>query len=444
MSFGSLEQKLKSTPSLRDWLRNAPIGFYQFPVPDEHTNWRNEQRAWSETAVMFDQSYHMLDVYIEGPDTKRLLSETSLNNYTQFGPMKAFQYVACSPEGYIIGDAVGFNEDGKVNIVGKPSAGNYLCYVAETGGYDVKVTRDARVVDGDGRRQTYRFQVQGPNAYKILEKATGAALPETRPFGMCQLKIAGRTVTALRHGMAGAPGLEFWGPYDEREDVRRAVIEAGRDFGMKLGGGKTYSTAGPQSGWVGALLPAIYTSPELRSYREWLSEDSYEGKLSLGGSFMSDRMEDFYFDPWDLGYHRLIHWDHEFQGRSALMAKRDGAHRKKVWLKWNPEDVTRVVGSMLGNGEKYKFLEWPAGHYATCPYDQVLDGDTPIGMSVYAAYTVHAQGWFSIGIIEEDKVEFGKEVSLIWGEPDGGTHKPTVEPHVQTRIRATMTKTALG
>ena len=30
----------------------------------------------------------------------------------------------------------------------------------------------------------------------------------------------------------------------------------------------------------------------------------------------------------------------------------------------------------------------------------------------------------------------GTEVTLVWGEPNGGTRKPTVEPHVQTEIKA--------
>ena len=71
--------------------RNSPTGFYVFPVPDEHTNWRDEQFAWHNTAVLFDQSYHMTDVYIKGPDRIRLLSDMSINNYENFGPVKAAQ-----------------------------------------------------------------------------------------------------------------------------------------------------------------------------------------------------------------------------------------------------------------------------------------------------------------------------------------------------------------
>jgi hypothetical protein len=29
-------------------------------------------------------------------------------------------------------------------------------------------------------------------------------------------------------------------------------------------------------------------------------------------------------------------------------------------------------------------------------------------------------------------------VTLVWGEEDGGSAKPTVEPHVQTEIRAVV------
>ena len=40
------------------------------------------------------------------------------------------------------------------------------------------------------------------------------------------MKIAGKTVRTLRHGMAGAPGLEVWGPYADHHAVRDAI--AGR------------------------------------------------------------------------------------------------------------------------------------------------------------------------------------------------------------------------
>jgi syringate O-demethylase len=42
----------------------------------------------------------------------------------------------------------------------------------------------------------------------------------------------------------------------------------------------------------------------------------------------------------------------------------------------------------------------------------------------------------SLAMIDPAHVEMGKEVTLVWGEPDGGTSKPTVEPHEQVEIKA--------
>lgn len=52
----SLNEKLDDYPNALNMLKNAQVGFYQFPVPDEHTNWRVEQSAWRDTAVLFELS----------------------------------------------------------------------------------------------------------------------------------------------------------------------------------------------------------------------------------------------------------------------------------------------------------------------------------------------------------------------------------------------------
>ena len=105
----SLNEKLDDYPNALNMLKNAQVGFYQFPVPDEHTNWRVEQSAWRDTAVLFEQSYHMTDIYISGPDKIRLLCSVSLNNYSNFTTMKAAQIVVVSDSGHIVGDAVVFH-----------------------------------------------------------------------------------------------------------------------------------------------------------------------------------------------------------------------------------------------------------------------------------------------------------------------------------------------
>jgi vanillate/3-O-methylgallate O-demethylase len=41
-------------------------------------------------------------------------------------------------------------------------------------------------------------------------------------------------------------------------------------------------------------------------------------------------------------------------------------------------------------------------------------------------------------VIDEAEVRDGAEVTVTWGEPDGGASRPTTERHVQTTVRATI------
>lgn len=81
-------------------------------------------------------------------------------------------------------------------------------------------------------------------------------------------------------------------------------------------------------------MPALFTD-SMKAYRESLPADSFEANASLGGSFYSDNVEDYYQTPWDLGYGMHVKFDHDFIGREALEKKADQPHRQKVWLVWN-------------------------------------------------------------------------------------------------------------
>ena len=71
MSNKSLADALKTAGSPVELLRNSQIGPYAFPVVRaEFTNWRDEQRAWRETCALFDQSHHMTDLFLNGPDAQ--------------------------------------------------------------------------------------------------------------------------------------------------------------------------------------------------------------------------------------------------------------------------------------------------------------------------------------------------------------------------------------
>jgi syringate O-demethylase len=441
MSQRSLEDLLRSTESPVELLRNSQAGPNVYPgVPAEFTNWRDEQLAWQETCVLYNQSYHMADLAVEGPDALKLLSHLAVNSFEGFGVDRAKHFVPCTPDGYVIGDVILFHlAENRFNLVGRAPALNWITFHAETGGYDVDVQLDQRwALRTDGRRRSYRFQVQGPNAMQVIEDLLGGRAPELGFFHMTTVSIAGKTVRALRHGMAGQPGWELFGPWEDEASVREAIVEAGEAHGLRQVGGRAYSSNTLESGWIPSPLPAVYTGDALRSYREWLPAAGYEGSASIGGSFVSNRIEDYYFTPWDLGYGGYVKFDHDFIGRDALERMADDDHRHKVTLALEDEDVLRVVGTMLGSGERAKFVDWPSAVYSMHPYDRVtVDGET-VGVSTWIGYSANEGKMLTLAVLDAEHAEPGTEVVLVWGEEDGGTSKPTVERHVQTEIRAVV------
>ncbi|MEX0590521.1 MAG: aminomethyl transferase family protein [Xanthobacteraceae bacterium] len=441
MSQQTLEQLLQTVGSPVELLRNSQIGPYAFPVVRaEFTNWRDEQRSWRETCALFDQSHHMTDLYIEGPDALKMLSELGVNSFKSFKVNQAKQFVACNHDGYVIGDAILFYlGENTFSLVGRPPAENWVQYHVQKGGYKASAERDERSAVNQGRRKFFRYQVQGPNALKVVERATGRPTPDIRFFNMGVLSIAGREVRALRHGMVGQPGWELFGPWECADDVRNAIVEAGRDYDLRQVGARTYPTTCLESGWIPSPVPAIYVGDKMKGYRQWLSAKSYEATASLGGSFYSADITDYYLTPYDLGYGPFVKFDHDFVGREALEKMANGPRRKKVTLVWNGDDLTRAFGTLFRrSGEMAKYIDLPLANYSTLPFDEVRRNGKRIGLSTYTGYTVNERAMISLAVLEAAHSELGTEVALVWGEEGRGSSKPTVERHVQTEIRATV------
>jgi glycine cleavage system aminomethyltransferase T len=176
----------------------------------------------------------------------------------------------------------------------------------------------------------------------------------------------------------------------------------------------------------------------MKGYREWLPADGYEGMASIGGSFYSEDISDYYLTPYNLGYGRFVDFDHDFVGKEALAEIADNPRWEKVTLIWNGEDVTQVLKSLFQEGDTAKHVDLPLSNYATLQYDKVSKDDEIVGVSTYAGYSYNERAMLSLACIDVGHSEPGTEVTVVWGEEGGGTSKPTVERHVQTEIRATV------
>ena len=434
----SLEEKINFIGNAVEMLRNGNIGKHVHAgVKPEFSTWIEEQQAWREGAVLFDQSHHMTEVCLRGPDALRLLSDTGVNTFNNFTVNAAKQFVCCNYDGYIIGDAILFYlAEQEFLLVGRAPAMNWLDFQAETGNYELDLERDERTAINQRGRKKYRYQIQGPNASMVLDKLNGGPIPELKFFHMGEINVAGRRVRCLKHGMSGMPGLEIWGPMRDGELIRSTILEAGEEFGIVPVGSRAYATNTLESGWIPCPVPAVYSGEQMLPYRKWLPASRYEGSAaSIGGSFYSENIEDYYSSPWDLGYGGFVRFDHDFIGREALEKMAENPQRRKVTFAWNSDDVIATFATMFRPGPAAKWIEYPQCNYAALPNDKVLKDGELVGISTFAGYSYNERSMLSLGFIDIEHSEPGTEATLIWGEEDGGTGKPGVERHTQVEIR---------
>ena len=222
----SLEDKINASGGALSMLRSSNDSTVIFPgIPPEFTNWRDEQRAWHHSVVLFEQSFHMTELHIRGADALAFVSQFATNDLSNLTPLRAKQLIMVDPSGHLVSDAIIFCESSDfLRIVGPPTASNWLQFNSESSDMAIEVTRNENMIIPRERRDVFRFQLQGPNALDLMRAVVDDGLPEIKFFRIGEFKIAGHTVRALRHGMAGRPGFELYGPWGKQiRDVQSGI-----------------------------------------------------------------------------------------------------------------------------------------------------------------------------------------------------------------------------
>ena len=372
-------------PGIRsNCLRNSQIGPYAFPVVrHEFTNWRDEQRSWRETCALFDQSHHMTDLYVEGPDALKVFSDLGVNTFKNFKVNQAKQFVACNHRRLRDRRRDSVLSGLRINSIWSaalppPIGCNTTSRPADTTRLR---NRDERSAVNQGRRKAYRYQVQGPHALQgdgEGNRQARAGHPVLQ-HGHVQDRGSRCPRSAPWHGRAARDGnCSVRGNTAKRCATRSSKPD--RSSGSGKWAREPIPTSCLESGWIPSPLPAIYTGEEMKGYRQWLTAKSYEAMASLGGSFYSNDIADYYLTPYDLGYGPFVKFDHDFVGRAALEKMAANQKRKKVTLVWNGEDVERAFGTLFhGGGDIAKYIDLPLANYSTLPYDKVLKNGKTVG-----------------------------------------------------------------
>lgn len=395
-------------------------------VPHEFSSWELESKSWRSAVSLLDLSHHMVGCYITGADAQKLLGFLSCNSLFKSEPVSASQIICVNDEGQLIGDGIVTHlGDNRFSIYGAPMVPVWVEFQAQKQKLDVKVQHDQRTPPYAHGHQTTRprfcYQIQGPLAAQLITKLNGGPMDDVRFFGMTEVTIAGHRLQALRHGMAGAVGLEVVGPWELRDEVRNAIVTVGQEFGLTLVGSGAYLCTAIESGWYQAVLPAIYEGDALKDFREWIPSDDHFAVMRLQGSKTYNELSGYYRTPYDLGYGNFINFDHEFMGRDALMTIDKEQAFKKVTLAWDPDDVAALMREMVTpGGRNVRMLHLPnMADKIGAQYDTLTHKGNDVGNSAYTAYSVNERSVLSLALVNQS-VQVGDEVVIGWGEAGGG------------------------
>ncbi len=208
--------------------RIVPFAGYNMPL--EYTGLKDEHLCVRNAAGIFDVS-HMGEFWVKGDGATDLMQKLTSNDITRLFNGKV-QYT-CFPNGKggIVDDILIYRyADEKFMLV--VNAANM-----EKDWDWINLNNGENVIIENASDRMSLLAVQGPMAVKALQKLTEISLEgmhyytfETAPLGGIEEVIISAT------GYTGAGGFELYCMNDEVEQIWKAVMEAGEEFGIKPAG----------------------------------------------------------------------------------------------------------------------------------------------------------------------------------------------------------------
>lgn len=386
-----------------------PMDDGQWPlVPFAFDTWVNEEISWHETSYLHSGLNPFLFYDIKGLEYLDLLEAVSINTFRKFPVGKARHTVICNEEGKLVldGIVVRRSEDEFISmclpdpVLLNQMVGNIFNFTSED-------TREKRVF----------YQLCGPRSLEIVEAATRKDLHDIKFMYAKDATIAGKDVFILRTGMAGTLGYEVHGKLENAETIYNKLLEVGEEYGIKELG---------RLGYVNC-----HAEGSIPQVAEHFATPFIE-KPVLSGSLDRDS-ELIYRSPIDLGWKKLIKFDHDFIGKEALKAELEGHHNSMVHLIWDKEDVLKVISTAFEAGNSCDILDLVSDYdyvrnNGGMHIDAVYDGDKMIGASSGRMLSSKTREMISVCTIDQDYAVEGKVVEVLWGSP--GTRQVRIKAKV--------------
>lgn len=404
-----------------DSLRNQTPAVHPGWRQSEFSDWQDEQLSWKENCYIGDWSF-LWDIEVTGKDALRFFSETGVNSVAKFSIGQAKHLVQCSERGKVIGEGVLMRLD-EHTFRTQAGTATWSAFLLSQGEYDAQ-WREI---------ETFQFQVAGPTALAVCEKATNENLSDIKFMHFRTVRIAGIEVRALRQGMAGEIGFEFHGDAADAPAVHAALLDAGQAFGIRQLGRRTAMINHLEAAFPTITWHYLNDSfvPEAQGFLDFLRTTfDMKGLVpTIRGSFEGTDIVDYCYSPFELGWGKSVKFDHEFRGRAALEAEAaEPARRVRVTLEYNKADVVDIYASLFDEGEPYDYLDIPHPQRWIVWADSVQKDGTLAGVSTAPGYSYYFRKVLALAFVAPELAEPGTEVEVVWGAP--GHRQKTIRARV--------------
>jgi len=205
--------------------RIVPFAGYNMPV--EYSGVKDEHKTVRDAVGLFDVS-HMGEFWVRGPQAADLIQRVSTNDVNKLYDGRV-QYT-CFPNGHggIVDDLLVYQvaQENFLMVVNASNIEKDWKWLNEMNTYDAALE--------NASDQIAQLAVQGPDARATLQKLTGLDLNEIGYYKFKTASFAGvEDVIISATGYTGAGGFELYFGKDDAVKIWNAVMEAGREFGIK-------------------------------------------------------------------------------------------------------------------------------------------------------------------------------------------------------------------
>lgn len=403
-----------------------------FMQPWEYNGWEKESMSWKTGCYISAQLTPNSVARITGPDAKRFLETYTTNGYDNFFVGRIKHAIVPDEEGRVQqhGMCVRIAEDEWWTY----SISYWLEYYYYThmDEYDIQIE--------DISMDDFNFQCGGPRVLEMIEDACEENIHDLPFMRWCTVTIAGVECKIMRFGMAGTLAYEVHGPMDMARVCYQKVYECGQKYGVERLGWLSYGLNHPENGFPQEGYHFLTSSVENAGFLNWLREIGVDPEAwPLGFDLMGssgDDLEKHFRNPVWLGWQNSINLNHDFIGKEAIAAELANPTMQTKTLLWNVDDLLEVFKSWFDKDAEapYHMLQFPQDDFSRTPnttiaQDDVLDADgNVIGWSSARTYTLWSRDMFSIATVKSEYAVDGKEVFVLYGNPD----------ERQVKIRATV------